>query len=93
MTLQPVWRSGFDDVANNQAEQFVCGHKLAPPARDEVFQTPNQGVWGRIAAQLDDVRTSAGILRLGAEVRVPAFVSEGDKVRVDTRTGEYVDRG
>lgn len=28
----------------------------------------------------------------GAEVSVPLFVNEGDKVKVDTRTGEYVER-
>lgn len=28
----------------------------------------------------------------GAEIRVPLFVNEGDKVRIDTRTGEYIER-
>jgi elongation factor P len=28
----------------------------------------------------------------GAEVRVPLFCNVGDKVKVDTRTGEYVER-
>jgi elongation factor P len=28
----------------------------------------------------------------GYEVNVPYFVSTGDKIRVDTRTGEYVTR-
>lgn len=28
----------------------------------------------------------------GAVVQVPAFVSEGDSVRIDTRTGAYMDR-
>lgn len=28
----------------------------------------------------------------GAEVRVPLFVNTGDKIKVDTRTGEYVER-
>ncbi|HMN28130.1 MAG TPA: elongation factor P [Caldilineaceae bacterium] len=32
-------------------------------------------------------------LETGATVKVPAFISQGDKVRVDTRSGEYVDRG
>jgi elongation factor P len=32
-------------------------------------------------------------LETGAVIKVPAFIKEGDKVRVDTRTGEYVDRG
>jgi elongation factor P len=32
-------------------------------------------------------------LETGAVIKVPAFMKVGDKVRVDTRTGEYVDRG
>lgn len=28
----------------------------------------------------------------GAEIRVPLFVNEGDWVKIDTRTGEYVER-
>lgn len=28
----------------------------------------------------------------GIEIRVPLFVNQGDKVRVDTRTGEYIER-
>jgi elongation factor P len=28
----------------------------------------------------------------GAEIQVPLFVKEGDKIRVDTRTGEYLER-
>ncbi len=31
-------------------------------------------------------------LESGVEVRVPLFVNEGDRVRVDTRSGEYVSR-
>src|SRR5262249_40047994 len=31
-------------------------------------------------------------LETGREVSVPLFVKEGDKVRVDTRTGEYLAR-
>jgi elongation factor P len=31
-------------------------------------------------------------LETGAVVQVPAFVNEGDSVRVDTRTGEYIER-
>jgi elongation factor P len=32
------------------------------------------------------------LLETGATVRVPLFVDSGEKVRVDTRTGEYVSR-
>ena len=28
----------------------------------------------------------------GAEVMIPLFVNQGDKIKVDTRTGEYVER-
>lgn len=31
-------------------------------------------------------------LETGAVIQVPAFVNEGDMVRVDTRTGEYLER-
>lgn len=32
------------------------------------------------------------VLETGATVRVPLFVQEGEKIKVDTRTGEYVSR-
>ncbi len=28
----------------------------------------------------------------GAEIRVPLFINEGDKVKIDTRSGDYVER-
>ena len=28
----------------------------------------------------------------GVEIKVPMFINQGDKVRVDTRTGEYIER-
>lgn len=31
-------------------------------------------------------------LETGAEVQVPLFIQEGEKVKVDTRTGEYIER-
>ena len=31
-------------------------------------------------------------LENGAEIRVPLFISAGEKVKIDTRTGEYVER-
>ena len=32
-------------------------------------------------------------LETGAMVRVPLFINEGETVRIDTRTGEYLSRG
>ncbi len=31
-------------------------------------------------------------LETGAEIQVPLFVENGEKIRIDTRTGEYVER-
>ena len=31
-------------------------------------------------------------LETGAEIRVPLFIDEGEMIRVDTRTGEYMER-
>ena len=41
--------------------------------------------------------TSSGAQKLatvstGVEIRVPLFINQGDKVRVDTRTGSYIER-
>jgi elongation factor P len=32
-------------------------------------------------------------LETGAVVRVPLFINEGETIRVDTRTGDYLSRG
>ncbi|MBF0192070.1 MAG: elongation factor P [Magnetococcales bacterium] len=36
--------------------------------------------------------TKPATLETGAEVKVPLFINEGEKIRVDTRTGQYVER-
>lgn len=36
--------------------------------------------------------TKGAVLETGLEIQVPLFVEEGDVVRVDTRTGEYLER-
>ncbi len=36
--------------------------------------------------------TKPAILETGAVVNVPLFVNPGDKIRIDTRTGQYVER-
>lgn len=37
-------------------------------------------------------QTKPAVLETGAAVQVPLFVNIGDKVRVDTRSGEYISR-
>ncbi|MEG0229178.1 MAG: elongation factor P, partial [Oscillospiraceae bacterium] len=36
--------------------------------------------------------TKPAVLETGAEVRVPLFIDEGEYIRIDTRTGEYMER-
>lgn len=36
--------------------------------------------------------TKPAILETGAEVKVPLFIDQGEKIRIDTRTGEYMER-
>ena len=36
--------------------------------------------------------TKAATVETGAVVRVPLFINEGEKIRIDTRTGEYLER-
>lgn len=36
--------------------------------------------------------TKAATIETGAEVQVPAFIDQGEKIKVDARTGAYVER-
>jgi len=36
--------------------------------------------------------TKPAIVETGAEIKVPLFINEGEMVRIDTRTGEYMER-
>lgn len=36
--------------------------------------------------------TKPATLETGAEIRVPLFIDEGERIRIDTRTGEYMER-
>ena len=36
--------------------------------------------------------TKPAILETGAEIKVPLFIEQGELIRIDTRTGEYMER-
>ena len=36
--------------------------------------------------------TKPAIVETGAKIMVPLFVNQGDKIKIDTRTGEYTSR-
>ena len=53
----------------------------------EVTQT-DPGFAGNTATNA----TKPATLETGCEIRVPLFINEGDMIRIDTRTGEYMER-
>ena len=36
--------------------------------------------------------TKPATVETGAEVKVPIFINQGDKIKIDTRTGAYLER-
>lgn len=62
---------------------------IEPPNFVELQVTETEpGVKGDTATNV----TKPATLETGAEVKVPIFINEGEMIRVDTRTGEYMER-
>lgn len=59
-----------------------------PNVVDLVVTQTDPGFAGNTATNA----TKPATLETGAEVRVPLFIGEGEKIRIDTRTGEYLER-
>ena len=72
----------------------ICSYKgnvfaVEPPTFVELEITETEpGIKGDTATNA----TKPATLETGAEIRVPLFINEGDRVRIDTRTGEYMER-
>ena len=97
----------FEQIALNQDEigdamKFVkenemvkmCSHNgsvfaVEPPLFVELEITDTEpGFKGDTATGA----TKPAIVETGAQVLVPLFVNQGDKIKIDTRTGEYLSR-
>ncbi len=64
-----------------------CG--IEPPTSEELQVTQTDpGFKGDTATNA----TKPATLETGAEIRVPLFIDEGEMIRIDTRTGEYMER-
>ena len=62
---------------------------VEPPTFVELEVTQTEpGVKGDTATNV----TKPATLETGAEIKVPLFINEGDKIQIDTRTGEYMAR-
>lgn len=68
-------------------EGDIIGLKLPTKVDLKVTSTP-PGVKGNTAGNA----TKAATLETGFEIQVPLFINEGDIIKVDTRTGDYVER-
>jgi elongation factor P len=80
-------------VPNSEVEVLFVDERPAgvqvPSAVDMQVTQTDPGVKGDTAS---GGGTKPATLESGVTVDVPLFVEEGDKVRVDTRSGEYVSR-
>ena len=72
----------------------ICSWKgnvfsVEPPTFVELAVTETEpGVRGDTATNV----TKPATLETGAVIKVPIFINEGDVLRIDTRTGEYLER-
>ena len=95
--LVPINSSDLPDNFKFVKENMVCrimSYKgkvfgVEPPNFVELQVTKTDpGFKGNTATNT----TKPATLETGAEVRVPLFIDEGEMIRIDTRTGEYMDR-
>ena len=95
--LVPISKDVLDDNFKFVKENMVCtvssykGKVFAvdPPTFVELVITETDpGFAGNTATNTLKPAT----LETGAEVKVPLFIEEGEKIQIDTRTGEYMSR-
>ena len=95
--LVPIDKSALDDSFAFAKENDICtimsykGNVFGvevPNFVDLVVTATEPGFAGNTATNTLKPAT----LETGAEVKVPLFINEGDKIQIDTRTGEYIGR-
>ena len=93
----PINSSVLGDNIKFVKENMVCkvlSYKgsdfgVEPPLFVELLVTQTDaGLKGDTATNA----TKPATLETGAEIKVPLFIEEGEKIRIDTRTGEYLER-
>ena len=95
--LVPIGKDTLGDNFKFVKENMVCkisSYKgsvfgVEPPNFVDLEVTDTEpGFAGNTATNV----TKPATLETGAEIKVPLFISAGDKIRIDTRTGEYLER-
>jgi elongation factor P len=94
---QPISRAMIGDAIKflkeqEEIEMLVDGEKIIavemPNFVELLVESAEPGVRGDTANNV----TKPATLETGAIVNVPLFINPGDKIRIDTRTGQYVER-
>jgi len=84
-SLKFVKENDMVTVKSYQGKVFA----IEPPFTVELLITESEpGVKGNTATGA----TKPAIVETGAQVMVPLFVEQGEKIKIDTRTGEYLSR-
>ena len=95
--LVPINASELSDNFRFVKENMVCrimSYKgkvfgvEAPRFVDLVVTATEPGFAGNTATNV----TKPATVETGAEIKVPLFINEGDKIQIDTTTGEYLGR-
>ena len=95
--LEPIDKSVLDDGFRFVKENDTCtimsykGNVFGvevPTFVELVVTATEPGFAGNTATNTLKPAT----LETGAEVKVPLFINEGEKIQIDTRTGEYLGR-
>ena len=95
--MLPISKDQIGDALKFVKENMVCmilSYKgsvfgIEPPTFVELEITETEpGFAGNTATGA----TKPATLETGAVIQVPLFVNESDKIRIDTRTGEYMER-
>ena len=82
------WVRPNDEVEILFVDEDPAGVQI-PSAVDMVVTETQPGLKGDTAS---GGGTKPATLETGVSIEVPLFIEEGERVRVDTRTGEYVSR-
>lgn len=95
--MLPIGKDQIGDALKFVKENMICmilSYKgsvfgIEPPTFVELAVTETEpGFAGNTATGA----TKPATLETGASIQVPLFVNEGDTIRIDTRTGEYMER-
>ena len=81
------WIMEGDSVEIQEYEGRILGADVPASVDLEVTYT-EPGVAGNTATNT----TKSATLETGVEVQVPLFIEQGEKIKVDTRTGDYISR-